>query len=167
MEDQLNFLNKDKKKKNNKNIWQVFVDGASRGNPGKAGAGVFIKKNNSIFLKKGFCLGIKTNNQAEYLALTLAAYFISKSDNSNAKVNFTSDSELLVKQMNGIYKVKNPKIKKIKYLIDLLIKNIKTSFKHVLREKNKIADQLANEGINKKNSLPDEFKKLLKEYNID
>jgi ribonuclease HI len=168
MENQLNFFNKNNKEENNKNIWEVFVDGASRGNPGKAGAGVYIKKNNSEYLKKGFSLGIKTNNQAEYLALAIAIYFIKQDDNSSeAQITFTSDSELLIKQMNGLYKVKNEELKKIKNLIDDLINKTSSHFKHVLREKNKIADQLANEGIDKKNGMPSEFTELLKKYNIN
>src|ERR1700736_5606512 len=51
--------------------WQLFVDGAARNNPGPAGAGIYILKNGTPFIKQGFYLGSKTNNQAEYLALVL------------------------------------------------------------------------------------------------
>ena len=68
--------------------------------------------------------------------------------------------------MKGLYKVKNPELIKIKNLIDSLIKNTKITFKHVLREKNKIADKLANEGIDKKNGIPSDFLILMKNFNI-
>ncbi|MBD3272943.1 reverse transcriptase-like protein [Candidatus Dependentiae bacterium] len=167
MENQLNLFKSNKKKTQKLNFWQVFVDGASRGNPGPSGAGVYIKNNDKDFLKKGFALGEKTNNQAEYLALAIALFFIKQEKSHNPVINIISDSELLIKQMKGLYKIKNPVLRNIKNLIDTLLKNTEYTFKHVLREKNKIADRLANEGINKKNGLPQDFKTLLKNYNIE
>ena len=68
-----------------------------------------------------------------------------------------SDSELLVKQMTGQYRIRNFEIAKIKSIADLMMKDKTVEFKHILREKNKIADKLANQGINKK-ELADIFK---------
>jgi hypothetical protein len=68
--------------------------------------------------------------------------------------------------MNGKYKVKNPTLHDIKLLIMSLLKNFDCTFVHVLRSKNKIADELANIGINKKNGIPHDFLALLKIYNI-
>src|SRR5437762_9477283 len=56
--------------------WQLYVDGASRNNPGFSGAGIFITKNSIPCYKQGFFLGIKTNNQAEYLACILGMYML-------------------------------------------------------------------------------------------
>ena len=151
--------------------WEIFVDGASRGNPGVAGAGIFIIHNKKEVLKEGIFLGQKTNNQAEYLALALALFFLKnkllKKEKTYTKIIVTSDSELLVKQMNRLYKVKNPVLFQIKELIDSMIKNVSCQFKHVLRSKNKIADALANLGIEGKKSIPKNFIKLLNKYNLE
>lgn len=167
MENQLNLFSSKDKSNDRFNYWQVFVDGASRGNPGASGAGVYIQHNHEDFLKKGFDLGKKTNNQAEYLALALALFFIKQEKTKNPEISIISDSELLIKQMKGLYKVKNPVLQNIKKLIDSLLQNTKSTFKHVLREKNKIADELANEGIDKKNGIPKKFIILMKNYNIE
>lgn len=174
MFDQLDIFQSKTSESNETVSWQVYVDGASRNNPGPAGAGVYITKNKKSFLRKGFFLGIKTNNQAEYLALALSAFFI-KSENNiinsdkshyNCKISIISDSELMVKQMKGLYRVKNPNLLKIKNLIDTLFKGMPTNFKHVLRTSNKIADQLANDGIDKKNKMPNKFISLMETFNI-
>jgi ribonuclease HI len=133
----------------------IFIDGASRNNPGPAGAGVYITCAGNTIVKSGYYLGKKTNNQAEYLALLIALFLIHKK--SVKKIIIKSDSELLVKQMNGLYQVRNQELKKIKSLVDKLLKHKSWEIKHVLREKNKIADKLANEGIDSKNSLPESF----------
>ena len=89
----------------------IHIDGAARGNPGPAGAGIYITHQNKPIIKKGFYLGQKTNNQAEYLALVLALLLIEswcvQEEISQPYLSFFSDSELLVRQMTGIYKIKN------------------------------------------------------------
>jgi ribonuclease HI len=172
METQHSFLkNENTKKKVVSITWKIFVDGASRGNPGPAGAGIFIKKNDITILKEGIFLGEKTNNQAEYLALALACFFLTKTlihkNSQQHIVTIISDSELLVKQMNGLYKVKNPILRQIRTFIISLLEGLECTFTHVLRSENKIADELANIGINKKNGIPTKFLELLKKYNID
>lgn len=124
----------------------IHTDGASKGNPGKAGAGVSINAEKVIFHKK--YLGIKTNNQAEYLAI-MEAYEILDQNKLNGELDFFMDSELAVKQLNGIYKVKNPEIKKIYDKIKEKEKKFeKINYTWVPREKNQVADALANEALN-------------------
>ena len=150
-----------------KNI-QIFIDGASRGNPGAAGAGIYVldKDSKKYLFEKFFYLGKKTNNQAEYLALAIAAFYIKK-EYPNPTTNifyFVSDSQLLVRQMTGKYKVKNEVIRNIKTLTEYLLEDKQYRFRHVLREKNKMADALANKGVDTKTALPKGFVTLLKKF---
>ncbi len=125
----------------------VNVDGASRGNPGESGIGVVIfDKDSNLINEACDYLGVATNNIAEYKALILGLRLSIK---YNAKkILFKSDSELMVKQIKGEYKVKNTQLK-------LLFAEVKDLFKklpnweimHVPREENKEADLLANKGV--------------------
>jgi ribonuclease HI len=141
--------------------WTVFVDGAARGNPGPAGCGIYVIKNQEELIKKGFFLGEKTNNQAEYIALLLAVFLIKNKQQKLGlkKIALTihSDSELLIRQMGGIYKVKNAVLQRINSLVETMLLDIPHKFIHVMREKNKIADKLANLGVDKKVQLPKDF----------
>ncbi|MBT3879423.1 MAG: ribonuclease HI family protein [Candidatus Scalindua sp.] len=125
----------------------VNVDGASRGNPGEAGIGVaiFDKDTNLI---NGACdyLGVATNNVAEYRALILG---VKLSIEYKAKRTlFKSDSELMVKQIKGEYKVKNTQLKLLFAEVKDLLKNLPNwKIMHVPREENKEADLLANKGV--------------------
>jgi ribonuclease HI len=153
-----------------KPIWQIYIDGASRNNPGPSGAGVYITYGDEIVCKKGFYLGKNTNNQAEYLALLIAAIITDqefKKRELSEKIVIISDSELLVKQMNGKYRVKNPQLEAIKKVVDTVLKDKSYTVTHVLREKNKIADALANSGIDLKKSLPKEINDILKSLNLN
>ncbi len=134
-----------------------FTDGGARGNPGPAAAGiVFCNEKGEIFKKYAEYLGDKlTNNEAEYMAVILALKkFKSFFGSKIAKVStiiIKSDSQLLVKQMKGEYKVKDEKIQKL----FLELWNLKTEFKNlkfkfIKREKNKEADALVNEAIDNK-----------------
>ncbi len=125
---------------------QIFCDGASRGNPGPAGIGVVLKDGHKTLLEISDYLGKTTNNIAEYAAclrgLTEALILGAK------EVEVHADSELLVKQLNGEYKVKNEGIQPIFSQIQSLIKKFKHfSVTHTLRDGNKHADELANRGI--------------------
>ncbi|MBD3231772.1 reverse transcriptase-like protein [Candidatus Dependentiae bacterium] len=160
-----------------KEKWQIFVDGASRGNPGPAGAGIYITIEGEEVLRKSFYLKEKTNNQAEYFALLLGLFFfrveLKKRDidflnkKNNPKVLVISDSELLVKQMKGEYKVKNPILQKLKILVEKLMIGLDCRFSHVLRKGNKVADELANIGIDKKEKIPVAFLRFLEKNNIN
>lgn len=143
----------------NKDLWHLYVDGAARQNPGPAGAGIFITKNDIPVLKKGFFLGCKTNNQAEYIAFLLGLYHLKSMviDMHNVDVTCYSDSLLMVKQLNGQYKVLDQKLKKLFDIAKLYNNFVNMRIKHVPREKNVEADEAANWGIDQKVPLPKDF----------
>ncbi len=125
----------------------IHTDGASRGNPGKAGIGVAIYDKNYRPVDE-LCkfIGESTNNVAEYQAMILAAQ--KAVDYHAKKVTFKTDSELLVRQLNGIYRVRNPGIVSLyTELVTLLNKIPAWKIQHVPREENACADALANKGI--------------------
>lgn len=127
---------------------RVYVDGAARGNPGPAGIGVLIKKGKETLLESSDYIGKATNNVAEYLALIRGleeALILGATE-----TEFYSDSELLVKQINQEYKVKNEGLAPLHHHAKSLISKFKKfSIAHTEREENKRADKLANEGIDK------------------
>ena len=122
----------------------IHTDGASRGNPGAASAGLVVyNKQGACLYEEAFKLGTKTNNFAEYCAV-LRALNLSV-ENKVKKLILKSDSEFLVKQLSGLYKVKSPNIKKLYQECKKCEKEIpNVKFQHVRREKNKKADELAN-----------------------
>jgi len=132
----------------------VYTDGGSRGNPGPAGFGLVIYDSNRqiIYQNKQF-LGIKTNNEAEYAGLIAALEWIVvnlvKLDIQ--KINFYSDSQLLVRQLNGLYKVKSANIKPLFAIAQNLLGHITcpTHFTHLYRESNTLADSLANQAMDR------------------
>ena len=134
---------------------KVFTDGGSRGNPGVSGYGlaVYDETDNLIFQDAKF-LGIKTNNEAEYLGLIAALTWLR--DNQHKfnleKVNFYSDSQLLVRQIQGAYKVKSDNLKGLHQVArDLLSQiNVVCVFSDIRRGYNKLADSLANEAMNRR-----------------
>lgn len=143
--------------------FEIFVDGASRGNPGAAGVGIYCKKNGTTFFKQGFFIGFGTNNFAEYAAL-LCALFLLKAKLENVEkplLNVYSDSQLLVYQINGLYKTKNPMIKIFMQRMRKLLQHFSWSVIHIPREKNAMADALANQGLDEKIELSPELKKLI------
>jgi len=124
----------------------IFTDGGARGNPGPAGTGIVIKENGKTIKEYGEYIGVATNNQAEYRALISALE--SARDMKAEEVNIFMDSELIVKQVKGQYKVKHPGLAPL----FLKLYNLRTGFKkfsitHVRREKNKEADALVNRAI--------------------
>ncbi len=123
---------------------KVYTDGGSRGNPGHAAIGVVIFDENDKLLKiNAKYIGKATNNQAEYEGLLTALRMIQVMDVKEVK--FYLDSELIVKQLNGKYKVKNAIIKGFNSEIDKMVSNLgKVEFIHIKREFNKIADKLVN-----------------------
>jgi len=168
---QLNFLknlqNKDFSCKEGEfNYWKLFIDGASRNNPGPAGAGIFLLKNDELVVKKGFSLGLKTNNQAEYLALLIGIFYLKKNMCKEDIAIIISDSQLLVRQMLGEYKVKNPDLRSLFRLSNQLLSGINYNIAHVLRYENKDADKMANVGIDKGKKLPKDFIDVLHDNEI-
>jgi ribonuclease HI len=121
----------------------VYTDGASKGNPGKASIGVSIQESNKEIATVSKAVGVATNNIAEYTALLEALKACL--DRGLTKVLIRADSELMVKQLKGEYKVKNPEIKVIYDQAKILERKFEAiSYEHVMREKNKRADELAN-----------------------
>ena len=167
---QLNFLNNQNKddscKKDEYNYWKLFIDGASRNNPGPAGAGVYLLRNDEVFLREGFFIGKKTNNQAEYMALLLGVFYLKKHMCKDDIAMIISDSQLLVRQMLREYKVKNSDLRPLYQLSNQLLSGINYNIAHVLRHENKEADKMANVGIDKGKRLPLDFKDVLHEYGM-
>ncbi len=122
----------------------AYIDGGSRGNPGIAGYGVSVVDGHGTPLASLYqSLGIRTNNFAEYSALLAALQFAKANHFDSVKV--FADSELLVKQVSGIYRVKNPDLKRLFDQAKTLISGFKSfSIEHVSREQNREADRLAN-----------------------
>lgn len=129
---------------------KVFTDGGARGNPGIAGYGVHIENDNKkIVFEESKFLGIKTNNEAEYMGLIGALTWIE--DNApEVEVEIHSDSQLLVRQMKGIYKVKAVHLKTLWAKAQDLSLGKKIEYKEIRREENFKADALANEAMDKK-----------------
>lgn len=125
----------------------VFIDGASRGNPGPASAGIVFQDSDGQTVKNlSIRIGHTTNNVAEYSALILALQEALMMRVKELKV-FT-DSELLAKQFNGEYKVKEDTIKVLYQLVSHLRQGFKIlSVSHIPREKNKLADKEANKAL--------------------
>jgi len=144
----------------------LYVDGAARHNPGPAGAGICLLKGNEIFIKRGFFLGVCTNNQAEYLALVIGL-IIGLPEVGNEHLRIISDSQLLINQINGVYRVKNPELKILHNLVELLLDKKSYDAIHVLRTHNQIADKMANLGIDEKIEIPIVIKKKLHNHGIE
>lgn len=150
-------------------VLHVFVDGAARGNPGPAGAGVYIATQAHVpLIKKGYFLKHKTNNQAEYLALILACLHVHElvKREPNTRVVFHSDSQLLVRQIQGIYKVKNEILIGLHQAAMKLLRSIFYTITHVAREANTNADKLANLGVDKRGKISQAFVSALEAHGI-
>lgn len=146
--------------------WKLYIDGASRNNPGLSGAGVYLLKNGIAVEEKGFFLGIKTNNQAEYLALLLGLFFAKKYMQPTDLIEIISDSQLLVRQLEGTYRVKHSELKPLYATARALLYSVRYCVTHVMREDNKRADALANKGVDERVPVPSEFVTMLKRHEI-
>ena len=127
----------------------IFTDGGARGNPGPAGIGAVIYNEDKVLVAEiSEYLGETTNNQAEYKALIAA---LKKAITLGAiEVECYLDSELVVKQLNREYKIKNKELAPLFLEIHNLSLNFKKiSFAHIPRERNKEADKLANEAMDR------------------
>jgi probable phosphoglycerate mutase len=125
----------------------VYIDGGARGNPGPAGYGVRVEDAAGTMIDELYGgLGVATNNVAEYNGLLAALKWAIAHD--RREVHVRSDSELLVKQMRGEYKVKHPGLQPLYAQARLLaVKLDRVRFEHVRRELNKEADRLSNLGM--------------------
>jgi len=125
----------------------IETDGASRGNPGLAGAGIVIKDDQGRTVDTiGKFLGVMTNNQAEYHALIAGLEAIAS--HKPEAVTVRMDSELIVKQMRGQYRVKHPDLLPLySRVVELVSVLPAVTFEHVVRERNSRADRVANVAI--------------------
>ena len=122
------------------------IDGGSRGNPGPAGYGVHVEREDGSIVDLKEAIPLATNNVAEYNGLLAALRWAAA--NGIATLHIRSDSELLVKQMKGQYRVKNPGLQPLYEDAVALTRRIgRVTFEHVRREFNKDADRLANEAM--------------------
>jgi len=148
----------------------IFTDGASRGNPGPSGIGVYgyLDTSDKSFFNVSAFLGKTTNNVAEYSAFALALHLIKKHGTHHfaSPIKAYADSELLVKQVKGTYSVRNPKLRAWHNCIKHLLDNVPCELVHIPREHNRTADVLANTGIDKRVALPDSFVSLLKQHHL-
>jgi len=126
---------------------EIFCDGASRGNPGPASAGaVLFGDGGKLLAEISERLGVATNNEAEYVALILALKKARALGASTVAVN--ADSQLVIRQLTGHYKVKHPEMKRRHAEAMELLKGFSGwSAKHVPREQNEHADKLANAAL--------------------
>lgn len=147
-------------------LWTLFVDGASRNNPGPSGAGIYLEKDGTLFIKDGYYLGIKTNNQAEYLALLLGLFIVAEHVKKDEKVHIISDSQLLVRQLTGVYKVRQPHLQHLHALCKEAMHLLGATIDHVMRDQNSEADAMANHGVDCKKFPPKQYSALLKNYDI-
>jgi ribonuclease HI len=135
-------------------IIEIYTDGGSRGNPGQAAIGFLIYNHRKIILEQHQeCIGIETNNYAEYYAIIKALTAVKKYNPE--EVIIYTDSNLAYNQINGFWKIKDEEIKKMVFQVRKEIMNFK-KFKifYIPREKNKEADKLVNIALNlKENQL--------------
>jgi len=132
-----------------KNDIIMFTDGGSRGNPGPSGIGVFIE---TMGKKYGEFIGERTNNEAEYEALIYGLKkiksLIGKDKAKKTKILCYLDSELVVRQLNHEYKISERRIQDLFFMVwNLMLDFEKVDFCHIMRERNKIADDLVNEAL--------------------
>jgi ribonuclease HI len=123
---------------------KMFADGGSRGNPGPAASGyVLMTPEDKILKREGVFLGIATNNQAEYTSLRLGLEQALKM--GATEIDVYMDSQLVVNQMKGLYKIKNPGLIEIYRMVNKVVEDFdKVTFTHVFREFNKLADAEVN-----------------------
>jgi ribonuclease HI len=143
----------------------IFTDGGSRSNPGIAGVGVHIETSTGekIFDEAKF-LGIKTNNEAEYLAFLEALQFLvtfcqqQKEMKKEISFHFYSDSKLMVEQLNRRWKIKEARLQNLAQTAWQLLQSLPYPYEitHILREKNTVADALANQAMDSANSADSE-----------
>lgn len=130
----------------------MYTDGGSRNNPGPAAVGVYIE---TLRKQYGHFIGEKTNNEAEYEAVILGLkkikQLIGKDKAREAEIEIYLDSEFVAKQMNHEYKVKEKELQGLFLTVwNLMLDFEKVVFKHIPRERNKVADKLVNEALDEK-----------------
>jgi ribonuclease HI len=137
-------------RKTGEGFWSLHTDGASRGNPGPAGAGFILRDpGGEVRAQEGRYLGVATNNVAEYRGLLLGLQAAQK--RGILRLRIFSDSELLVRQLNGSYRVKSPHLLPLWQEAQKELQKFQAhDIRHVPRELNAGADALANQAIDRK-----------------
>jgi ribonuclease HI len=126
----------------------IHTDGGARGNPGPAAIGVVIKQGAKVIERIARCIGATTNNQAEYQAVHAALQYVHQ--HGSASVDLYADSELVVKQLRGEYKVKNKELAPWYIKIISLANQIgQVKYHCIRREENAAADALVNEALDR------------------
>lgn len=130
------------------NKYIIYADGGSRGNPGPAAFGyAILNEKGEVVSQLGECIGINTNNVAEYMGLIRALEKLAETD-PNSEVEVRLDSQLAVRQMTGQYKIKQPHLQELAYRARLAAARFsKISYNHVYRNENKLADSLVNQAL--------------------
>lgn len=125
----------------------AHIDGGARGNPGPAGYGAYIQDpEGNVLAELHGGLGVATNNVAEYNGLLAALTWAI--DNGHTDIHIKADSELLIKQMRGEYRVRHPGLQPLYGRARLLVMKLRrVVFEHVRRQFNKDADRLSNVGM--------------------
>lgn len=121
---------------------RAHFDGASRGNPGEAGAGMVIYDGERAIWRRALPLGMKTNNEAEYMALSLLVDELERRGLKNAEIR--GDSKLVISQVTGQWKIKEPRLKALADPIIERIRALQARCRWVPRAQNAEADRLSN-----------------------
>ncbi len=120
-------------------------DGASRGNPGAAGAGIVIYDDEKIIWRRAEPLGFRTNNEAEYMALTLLTDELERRGLRGAEI--CGDSKLVISQISGAWKIKEPHLKSLAMPVIERLRALGVRYRWVPREQNAEADRLSNKAL--------------------
>lgn len=130
----------------------LYTDGGARGNPGPAAVGYVLELADGTSTEAGAAIGIATNNQAEYEAL--ARGLTLAKEKGVKEILIYMDSELIVRQMNKEYRIKNQELRRRYDAIREMIKDFdRVQFKHIPRGKNKRADELVNKALDNTNRI--------------
>lgn len=125
---------------------KIYTDGGSRGNPGPSACAFVVKDSNQqTVYQQGKFLGVGTNNQAEYSAVLLALEYLAALSPKPAQLNFYLDSELVVKQLSGLYRIKDLKLQKLAKSVQSYLSLFAVTYTHIPRSLNTAADLLVNQ----------------------
>jgi ribonuclease HI len=128
---------------------KIYCDGGARGNPGPGASAFVVEKEEKIIFKQGKYLGRATNNIAEYQGVLMAMHWLKENLKKTEEIIFVLDSELVVNQLSGKFKIKNENLRNLFYAIKEIEKTllVKIFYQAVPRDKNKLADLLVNQTL--------------------
>jgi ribonuclease HI len=149
--------------------FKIYCDGGARGNPGPAASAFIVEKDNKIIYEQSRYLGKTTNNVAEYTAVLMALRWIDKNIEREifTTINFFLDSELVVKQLKGLYKIKSNNLKPLIYSIKVLENKIPANifYTYISRNKNRKSDFLVNKNLDENLNKISRPRKFFKKNN--